>query len=637
VLGVRDGQGGRMAEKGKNCGGQSSKAFTVEKMTATSTTSPKTESSIENEDKEIQNILDKKRKKRRKQSNSKDSKQSRLEGVGSSIHQKYFEASRELETTQRISQDLPNCNWLEQKIKLSEKRNSLKFTGRINSAHASDSEEDNLIVDDVFEETTGVSVDEETSVPEVIKSVPSTSTLPKSEKKSLQVVEDDVDGGDVARDDPEGGGAHILFSPPCITIKEEEGRQPIQIRLNITGENNQFLFDGLQAHEEENTSRHAGENYSHYKHKIGNSMKKTDFFGTDFSRSGDNQNIRADSDTRNEDTKQREENERKKEDNEKMESLLALREEIEKDIESLKNKKIQEMEELIEIKTTKEKYMNELENLRMDVFKEKNLLNSLKHNNSLEEKNLQETPENQIRQFHGSSATDKVSPKVDLNQPLSSQLIHPSNIPRQPSMISHNPQSEMLGRYPHEKVQTPTTSRPGPELDYRPGAPGLVSPPLASLARDYSNHTHQLYKQMVESAGRIWKPEDRLRELGIQPPRLPGMTRQYEHYPGLGLPPPMQYSRGFPPLPPDTTLSHIAHPPRYSGHPARSPPQPHAVRSPPRPPPPPVDMADSQCEACGAAANFMCSACKGAHYCSTLCQGRHWVVHNRACLQNQRK
>ena len=47
--------------------------------------------------------------------------------------------------------------------------------------------------------------------------------------------EDDVDGGDVARDDPEGGGAHILFSPPCITIKEEEGRQPIQIRLNITG------------------------------------------------------------------------------------------------------------------------------------------------------------------------------------------------------------------------------------------------------------------------------------------------------------------------------------------------------------------------------------------------------------------
>lgn len=637
MLGVSDGQGGRMAEKGKNCGGQSSKAFTVEKMTATSTTSPKTESSIENEDKEIQSILDKKRKKRRKQSNSKDSKQSKLEGVGSSIHQKYFEASRELETTQRISQDLPNCNWLEQKIKLSEKRNSLKFTGRINSAHASDSEEDNLIVDDVFEETTGVHVEEETSVPEVIKSVPSTSTLPKSEKKSLQVEEDDVDGGDVARDDPEGGGAHILFSPPCITIKEEEGRQPIQIRLNITGENNQFLFDGLQAHEEENTSRHAGENYSHYKHKIGNSMKKTDFFGTDFSRSGDNPKIRADSDTRNEDNNQREENERKKEDGEKMESLMALREEIEKDIESLKNKKIQEMEELIEIKTTKEKYMNELENLRMDVFKEKNLLNSLKHNNSLEEKNLQETPENQIRQFHGSSATDKVSPKLDLNQPLTSQLIHPSNLPRQPSMISHSPQAEMLGRSPHEKVKTPTTSRPGPDLDYRPGAPGLVSPPLTSLARDYSSHTHQLYKHMVESAGRIWRPEERLRELGIQPPRLPGVTRQYEHYPGLGLPPPMQYSRGFPPLPPDTTLSHIAHPARYSGHPARSPPQPHAVRSPPRPPPPPVDMADSQCEACGAAANFMCSACKGAHYCSTLCQGRHWVVHNRSCLQNQRK
>ena len=98
AVGQRDGQGDRMAEKGKVChngtmthhcsiikyaqicGGQSSPAYTVEKMTATSTTSPKTESSIENEDKEIQNILDKKRKKRRKQSNSKDSKQSKLEG-----------------------------------------------------------------------------------------------------------------------------------------------------------------------------------------------------------------------------------------------------------------------------------------------------------------------------------------------------------------------------------------------------------------------------------------------------------------------------------------------------------------------------------------------------------------------------
>ena len=31
---------------------------------------------------------------------------------------------------------------------------------------------------------------------------------------------------------------------------------------------------------------------------------------------------------------------------------------------------------------------------------------------------------------------------------------------------------------------------------------------------------------------------------------------------------------------------------------------------------------DSQCAACGALANFMCSACKGVHYCSTQCQVR---------------
>ena len=60
-------------------------------------------------------------------------------------------------------------------------------------------------------------------------------------------------------------------------------------------------------------------------------------FNGHYFRSGDNQNIRADSDTRNEDTKQREENERKKEDNEKMESLLALREEIEKVLDAFKD------------------------------------------------------------------------------------------------------------------------------------------------------------------------------------------------------------------------------------------------------------------------------------------------------------
>ena len=29
---------------------------------------------------------------------------------------------------------------------------------------------------------------------------------------------------------------------------------------------------------------------------------------------------------------------------------------------------------------------------------------------------------------------------------------------------------------------------------------------------------------------------------------------------------------------------------------------------------------DSKCEICGAPANFVCSACKGAHYCTSTCQ-----------------
>ena len=52
---------------------------------------------------------------------------------------------------------------------------------------------------------------------------------------------------------------------------------------------------------------------------------------------------------------------------------------VEKDIESLRNKKIQEMEELLEIKNKKERSRNELEELRLDVYREKNLLDSLRH------------------------------------------------------------------------------------------------------------------------------------------------------------------------------------------------------------------------------------------------------------------
>ena len=46
-------------------------------------------------------------------------------GAAGPLHQ-YYEAAREQETNQRISQDLPNCNWLEQKIKLSEIRKPRK-------------------------------------------------------------------------------------------------------------------------------------------------------------------------------------------------------------------------------------------------------------------------------------------------------------------------------------------------------------------------------------------------------------------------------------------------------------------------------------------------------------------------------
>ena len=54
-------------------------------MTATSTTSPKTDPSNDIEDREIQNALDKKRKKRIKHSNSKESKHIKVEGKNTNL------------------------------------------------------------------------------------------------------------------------------------------------------------------------------------------------------------------------------------------------------------------------------------------------------------------------------------------------------------------------------------------------------------------------------------------------------------------------------------------------------------------------------------------------------------------------
>lgn len=708
-----DERGDEMSEQRKSCSGQPPNAYIVEKMTATSTTSPKTDPSNDIEDREIQNALDKKRKKRIKHSNSKDSKHIKVEGAGSSIHQYYFEASRELETTQRISQDLPNCNWLEQKIKLSENKKSSKSTQRINNLFGSDSEEDNLVVDDVFEENTPTNVVQgESSVPEVIKSVPSTSTIPKPDQKSLQVVHSTLpkyDSDDlerkpdevktVTKTEPEGTGAEFVFSPPCITIAEEEGQQPIQIRVSIKGENDQFVFDNLQADEEENKANSNSPNQNQYNYMLGNLMKKIDHPNKEYARSLQDSDVKAKSVSKTDDTKEQEWIKKQEESNEKIQKLLALKEEIEKDIESLKNKKIQEMEQLIEIKTTKEKFMNELENLRMDVYKEKNLLDSFKHQNTAREKSLQQIAENQKPQYLGKPANEVVFSKSDMNPPPPSHPIQPqmppSQSPKMNNMTNHHPPNERTQRYSHENVPnlapTLSSSRPSIEqqhrdfLEYRQKLyerNAVISPNSEHLPRDYNRsmsitdfsrtHTQDVYKQMLENAARATRlPGERPRDLetnssipymGFQPPSMllkPGIARQYEQeilertrqslqqYPGLPPAIPQQYSKGLPPLPADTTLSQIAqrgsyppHSAHLAGNPSMRSSIPSSLLSPPRPNPetvPTIETSESKCEACGAAANFMCSACKGAHYCSTECQRGHWMVHNRACQQNMRR
>jgi len=681
-----------MSEQRKICSGQPSHSYTVEKMTATSTTSPKTDPSNDIEDREIQNALDKKRKKRIRHSNSKESKHIKVEGAGGSIHH-YFEASKELETTQRISQDLPNCNWLEQKIKLSENKKSTKSTQRINNLFGSDSEEDNLVVDDVFEESDpSNNVQLESSIPESLQVVH--STLPKYDEPETQPEDEKT----VIKTDSEGSGAEFVFSPPCITIAEEEGQQPIQIRVSIKGENNQFLFDNLQADEEEAKAKSNSQSQNQYNYMLGNLMKKIDQPNKEYARSVQDADVKSKNASKTDDSREREWIKKQEESNEKIKKLLALKEEIEKDIESLKNKKIQEMEQLIEIKTTKEKFMNELENLRMDVYKEKNLLDSFKHQNSVREKSLQQIAENQKPQYLGKPANEGVFPKSDINLPPPSQQTHPPAPPSQSPQLNNvtnvHPQNERSQRYSHENVPTlapaVNSSRPSIEQQHRDfleyhqklyGRNAVVSPNSEHPQRDFNRPMPipdfsrtappEVYQKMLEKAARASRlPGERPRDLesnssipymGFQPPGMllkPGMSRQYEQeilertrhlqqYPGLPPGISQQYSKGLPPLPADTTLSHVAQRSSYPPHSAHMGINPSmrssiqsSLMSPPRPNPenvPTIETSESKCEACGAAANFMCSACKGAHYCSTECQRGHWMVHNRACQQNMRR
>jgi len=614
---------------------QSSHYFTVEKMSATSTTSPVTENT--NEDREIQNALDKKRKKRiQHNNNNRDSKHPRVEGCGgSSIHQRYFEAAREQETTQRISQDLPNCNWLEQKIKLSENKKCFS-SNTSKSISGSDSDEDNLVVDDdddVFEEN----IKEKPRVPEVINSVPSTSSFPKQ-----------YDGGEVNMkevntvtiDDQEE--PEVVFSPPCITIAEQEGAQPLQIQVSIAGEKDQFSFDDLPMQHElkepnfvnESMSKRTLIPYQEQPRLIQDSdgMRKTDHKDVQEwfkEQTGPNEVGQKES---------------------KIASLRALKEEIEKDIESLKNKKIKEMEELIEIKTTKEKFMNELESLRLDMFKEKNLLDSIKQHHYSDGKRWQQVSENQhdVRLDNGDFS------KTNKNLQYQSNYLHPMLEKIQSiKMNKLKNNNERVKRYSVEDIQNPSSalspSRPLLEqqhkeiLEYKQKLlerNALISSnTFPNMSRDYNRsmnliNQEEMYKHMMEKdVRRSWLKDDRPRE-PEHPSNIPPLG-----YPSPALKPvPMlpygedlvakrRVSNNQPyPHYLDTSLSHA--PPRG----------PYLDLPHPRPPPDSSsDMTVAKCEACAAPALFMCSACKGAHYCSTECQRGHWLSHNMSCKQTLRR
>jgi len=508
-----------------------SSPYKVEKVTATSTTSPRTE-----EERAIQNACDKKRKKRVK--SAKDWKNKKTELPKKNL----FEAVREQETSNRLSQDLPNCNWLEQKIKQSGGNSSSSasscqasttISNRNSKLFSSDSEEESLVVDEVFDENgeeykNGAKEEANT-------------TEPGMEKNSTN-----------------SSRGEFLLSPPCITIAEDESQQPIQIRVSIQGEPNELNMDSLGGFHDEG-----------------------------------NQNISREKDDghRSEEKKEHEKN------NEKLKELIRIKSEVEKDIESLKNKKIREMEELLEIKTCKERSMNELEELRLDVYREKNLLESLRQQRQAREAALERR----------TGSGEKLPPHTSQIQTVRSQVLQ-EVAQRQEMERRQDAQRQGLERKKELEQKAPLPRRfsdtEGPlirvDVERPPPMPGGYSRlPIPEYSGMGMNQVmSEMYRHAAEARGSL---------------------------PYLPFPPGVPWAgRAGAPGPAPSPTHHVGGRGRASGgHPSMG-------RGRPGPP-----GGDSQCAACGALANFMCSACKAVHYCSTECQRGHWVVHTRSCQPSQ--
>ena len=158
--------------------------------------------------------------------------------------------------------------------------------------------------------------------------------------------------------------------------------------------------------------------------------------------------------------------------------------------------------------------MNELENLRMDVYKENNLLESFKHQNSVQEKVLEQISGNQELKYLGKPANERAFPKSVLNPSPPPLHVRP--------MMNHTSHAERT----HENVPSLapylSSARPSTEqqhrdfLDYRHklyDRSAMVSPDSKHLARTHNrpismlyppqNDSQEVYKKILENTFRV--------------------------------------------------------------------------------------------------------------------------------------
>ena len=307
----------------------------------------------------------------------------------------------------------------------------------------------------------------------------------------------------------------------------------------------------------------------------------------------------------------------------------------------MKSKKIKEMEELIEIKTLKEKQCKELEQIQAELIQEKSFLFALQEQNKVERKKEQKFKsktamdcryEGQQQNVYDCQYSEPLDLQCQKNQSGTFSELrensanqgdhyndkrYSSNQPNQKYQNMKNRKCQNTKPQPEKRTDL-TRYNNVPDLQDYQNFFNAHQPPMQNKNDDYHRRrsldmTHntkisQNYMNAVERDEMM--RNEMMKQHNNYKQNMPhGMTHSQMSQQNMP-----DYRSHFPEI-----LPNLPHPSYKRSHSIGNI-TPYMGQMLNEKAKPKDGLEDAVCEGCGKMANFMCSACKGVHYCTTQCQ-----------------